>query len=74
MAREFEPSAQAVRNWVAQADQQKDRREAKPTATEAALAAAEREEVMTRLLGTAPSCDPARGEFAEGSGCHALVL
>ena len=43
-------------------------------ATEAALAAAEREEVMTRLLGTAPSCDPARGEFAEGSGCHALVL
>lgn len=30
LAREFEPSAQAIRNWVAQADRQDGRREAKP--------------------------------------------
>ena len=29
VAREFEPSAQAIRNWVAQADRTEDRREAK---------------------------------------------
>jgi transposase-like protein len=29
LAREFEPSAQAIRNWVAQADKTEERREAK---------------------------------------------
>ena len=29
LAREFEPSSQAIRNWVAQADRQDGRREAK---------------------------------------------
>jgi transposase len=48
LAREFEPSAQAIRNWVAEADRREGRREAKPAATEAALTAAEREE-LTRL-------------------------
>jgi putative transposase len=42
VAREFEPSAQAIRNWVAQADRTEDRREAK---TET-LTAAEREELI----------------------------
>jgi len=32
LAREFEPSAQAIRNWVAQADRQEGRREVKPAA------------------------------------------
>ena len=44
LAREFEPSAQAIRNWVAVADRQEGRREAKPAA-EAALNAVEREEL-----------------------------
>ena len=47
LAREFEPSAQAIRNWVAQADRQDGSREAKPAA-DAGLSAAEREE-LTRL-------------------------
>ena len=51
LAREFEPSSQAIRNWVAQADLQADlqagRREAKPAA-DAGLSAAEREE-LSRL-------------------------
>src|SRR3569623_1092699 len=47
LAREFEPSSQAIRNWVAQADRQDGRREAKPAA-DAGLSAAEREE-LTRL-------------------------
>jgi transposase len=47
LAREFEPSAQAIRNWVVQADLQDGRREAKPAA-DAGLSAAEREE-LTRL-------------------------
>ena len=47
LAREFDPSAQAIRNWVAQADRQDGRREAKPV-TEAGLSAAEGEE-LTRL-------------------------
>ncbi|MGE7415092.1 IS3 family transposase [Methylobacterium tarhaniae] len=42
LAREFEPSAQAIRNWVAQADKTEERREAK---TET-LTAAEREELI----------------------------
>jgi transposase len=45
LAREFEPSAQAIRNWVAQADRQNGRREARPAASAAGLTAAEREEL-----------------------------
>ena len=41
LAREFEPSAQAIRNWVAQADRTEGRREAKAET----LTAAEREEL-----------------------------
>lgn len=48
LAREFEPSSQAIRNWVAQADRQEGRREAKSTTADAGLSAAEREE-LTRL-------------------------
>lgn len=44
LAREFEPSAQAIRSWVAVADRKEGRREAKPALAEAALNAAEREE------------------------------
>ena len=44
LAREFEPSAQAIRNWVAQADRQEGRRKE----AAAGLDAAEREE-LTRL-------------------------
>jgi transposase len=46
LSREFEPSAQAIRNWVAEADRQEGRREAKPPAAEAALLATEREELL----------------------------
>lgn len=45
LAREFEPSAQAIRNWVAVADRQEGRREAKSAPAEAALTATEREEL-----------------------------
>ncbi len=45
LAREFEPSAQAIRNWVAQADRQEGRREVKPASADAGLVAAEREEL-----------------------------
>jgi transposase len=46
LAREFEPSAQAIRNWVAAADRSEGRRSATPApATDAALSAAEREEL-----------------------------
>ncbi|TDH55455.1 hypothetical protein E2C06_36525 [Dankookia rubra] len=45
LAREFEPSAQAIRNWVASADRQEDRREVKPAPAEAGLNATEREEL-----------------------------
>src|SRR5688572_17084397 len=43
LAREFEPSAQAIRNWVAEADRQEGRREA---AQPGALSTAEREELV----------------------------
>lgn len=43
LAREFEPSAQAIRNWVLQADLAEGRREAKPTVADGTLTAAERE-------------------------------
>ena len=45
LAREFEPSAQAIRAWVAQADRAEGRREAKPATTDPGLTAAEREEL-----------------------------
>ncbi len=41
LAREFEPTAQAIRNWVVQADRQEGRREEKGDG----LSAAEREEL-----------------------------
>src|SRR4051794_3733286 len=52
LAREFEPSSQAIpsqaiRNWVAQADRQDGRREARP-AVDIGLSTAEREE-LSRL-------------------------
>src|SRR3954471_22680838 len=43
LAREFEPSAQAIRNWVALADRQEGRRE---EVVEPALTAVEREELV----------------------------
>ena len=45
LAREFEPSSQAIRNWVAQADREEGRRESKPPVVEAALPAADRDEL-----------------------------
>jgi transposase len=45
LAREFEPSAQAIRNWVAQADGQEGRREVKLSAGDTPLATAERDEL-----------------------------
>ncbi len=46
LAREFEPSAQAIRNWLAQADRQEGRREVKSAAAaDTALTAAERDEL-----------------------------
>ena len=48
LAREFEPSAQAIRNWVAQADRQEGRAAAKPLAVMSAMTADERDE-LTRL-------------------------
>ena len=41
LAREFEPTAQSIRDWVARADRAEGRREEKPDV----LAAAEREEL-----------------------------
>ena len=54
LAREFEPSSQAIRNWVAQADRQDGGRDAKPAA-DAGLSAAEREE-LSRLRRRTSSC------------------
>ena len=48
LAREFEPSAQAIRNWVAQADRQEGRAVSKPSTVVPAMTADEREE-LTRL-------------------------
>ena len=45
LAREFEPSAQAIRNWVADADRRDGRREPKPAAADAALTSTERDEL-----------------------------
>ena len=49
LAREFEPSAQAIRNWVVQADRQEGRREVKPVAD--ALGTPEREAWRARRHG-----------------------
>ena len=46
LSREFEPSAQAIRNWVAWADRRDGRREPKPIAVEPALVANERDELL----------------------------
>ncbi len=45
LAREFEPSAQAIRNWVAQSDRQEGRREKKAEMADPGLNAAERDEL-----------------------------
>ena len=39
LAREFEPSAQAIRNWVADADRSEGRRDAKPPPADPGLTA-----------------------------------
>src|SRR4051794_41952605 len=62
LAREFEPSSQAIRNWVAQADRQDGRREAKPAA-DAGLSAAEREE-LTRLRRGDKQLRPGRANLS----------
>ena len=45
LALEFEPSSQAIRNWVAQADRQEGRRAEKAAVADPGLTAAEREEL-----------------------------
>ena len=46
LAREFEPSSQAIRNWVAQANKQEGRWEGKSaTVADTVLSAAERDEL-----------------------------
>lgn len=45
LAREFEPSAQAIRNWVAAADRQSGRK-AEPAPDDAALTEVEKEELL----------------------------
>jgi transposase len=46
LAREFEPSAQAIRNWVTAVDRREGRREAKAASAEATLNTAECEELV----------------------------
>ena len=46
LSREFEPSGQAIRNWVAAADRRDGRGEPKPASVESALAASERDELL----------------------------
>lgn len=48
LAGEFEPSAQAIRNWVVQVDRQEGRGATKPAVVVPAMTADEREE-LTRL-------------------------
>ena len=45
LAREFEPSGQAIRNWVAEADRRDGRRDPKPAAVDVALTSTERDEL-----------------------------
>jgi transposase len=46
LSREFEPSSQAIRNWVAEADRIEGRREAKQSTADPHLTAAERDELV----------------------------
>ena len=46
LAREFEPSAQAIRNWVVEADRREGRAEPKTVPVDAGLGANEREELL----------------------------
>jgi transposase len=46
LAREFEPSAQTIRNWVAEAARSEGRGEAKPPPANRSLTAAERDELV----------------------------
>ena len=46
LAREFEPSAQAIRNWVAEVDRSEGRREAKLQTADTGLTTAERDELI----------------------------
>ena len=46
LAREFEPSAQAIRNWVAHSDRQEGRRKEKVAVADPGLGAAERDELV----------------------------
>lgn len=46
LAREFEPSAQAIRNWVSEADRSEGRREAKLSTADPGLTTAERDELV----------------------------
>ena len=45
VARAFEPSGQAIRNWATEAKRRDGRRELKPAAVAPALAATERDEL-----------------------------
>lgn len=45
LSREFEPSAQAIRNWVVEADRREGRGEPKPVVADPALTLAERDEL-----------------------------
>lgn len=46
LAREFEPSAQAIRNWVAEDDRSEGRRDAKPPPADPGLTTVERDELV----------------------------
>ncbi len=53
LAREFEPSAQAIRNWAADADRRDGRRLPKAVAADAALTSTELDE-LARLAALIP--------------------
>src|SRR5260221_6368594 len=59
LAREFEPTAQSISHWVAQADRQEGRREEKGNG----LSAAEREE-LARLRREKKQLRPGRDNFS----------
>lgn len=46
LAREFEPSAQAIRNWVSEADRSEGLRETKLSTADPGVTAAERDELV----------------------------
>ncbi len=73
LAREFEPTAQAIRNWVVQADRQEGRREEKAdglsTTAREALARLRRENKQLRVerdILSRAAASPKRGAFAAG--------